>query len=138
MQANFLFLCVNPYLCSYHKENINLKVIIKMKQTLLKTMVLTLAVLGGASSVWADGVNLLTQTGITATGTTNCSASISESQLTVTPSATGEFRLTLSHSTGISISTDKVFFVVEMDNTDFQTDNQNLRNIVSAAQLMTL
>ena len=54
MQANFLFLCVKPTAPTYHKENINLKVIIKMKQTLLKTMVLTLALLGGASSVWAD------------------------------------------------------------------------------------
>ena len=79
---------------------------------------------------WADGVNLLSQSGITATGTTNCSTSISDSKLTVTPSAAGEFRITLSHETGISIATDKVFFVVEMDNTDFQTSNQNIRNIV--------
>ena len=102
-----------------------------MKQTLLKTMALgLLAMVGGANLAWADGVNLLSQSGITATGTTNCSTSISDSKLTVTPSAAGEFRITLSHETGISIATDKVFFVVEMDNTDFQTSNQNIRNIV--------
>ena len=86
-------------------------------------------VAGGWSQTWADGVNLLSQSGISATGTTNCSTSISDSKLTVTPSAAGEFRITLSHATGISIATDKVFFVVEMDNTDFQTSNQNIRDI---------
>lgn len=100
-----------------------------MKQRLLKTIVLGLMAVVGVNA-WADGVNLLTQTGVTATGTTNCSTSISEGKLTVTPSATGEFRVTISHETGISIPTDKVFFVVEMDATDFQTANQNLRNIV--------
>lgn len=101
-----------------------------MKRKVLKTFALALMVAGGWSQVWADGVNLLSQSGISATGTTNCSTSISDSKLTVTPSSTGEFRVTLSHSTGISIATDKVFFVVEMDNTDFQTSNQNIRNIV--------
>ena len=93
-------------------------------QFLLTALLLT----AGVTRAWADGVNLLTNS-FEASATTNCSVSTTDSKVTVTPSGSGQFRITLAYETGVSISTDKAFFVVEMDNTDFSTDNLNLRNV---------